>query len=365
MVVLATAAALAGCGGHGKIVVLGVCGLPPHLVDELVAQGKAPNFARLYREGAVGRVLNQAASVPPIVTHIWTSYATGQLPARHGILGFTNPRTNRLRESTDRRVPAIWEIASAMKKSVGVVNWPVSYPAEAVRGFVITDRYLETMRRGFAILLRAPWERDDAKVVFPKELGPVLDDLGLRPGKPANYPDNAAEADRAVLTLAFTAFARQRVDLLMIFTDSFDQVGHLFWFTHEPRPDEHPRRDQVVTYAQLLDAALGNILGRLKSADHLVVLSDHGMERSPTGPFTGDHVSPETAVGVLLMRGPRIREGIRLADAHLLDVLPTLLELLRVPASVDMPGKVVSAAFRDDAQPPLPRRPAYERATPQ
>jgi predicted AlkP superfamily phosphohydrolase/phosphomutase len=363
-VILLAAAALAGCGGQGKVVVFGVCGLPPQFVDQLVAQGKAPNFARLYREGAVGRLMNQAASVPPLVTHIWTSYATGVLPDQHRVLGFANPLANRLIDSTDRRAPAIWEIASAMEKRVGTVNWPASYPAEAVRGFVISDRYLESMRKPLAGALKVSWERDDAKVVFPKDLGPVLDKLALRPGKPVNHAAAAAKADQATLTLAFTAFARQPVDLLMIFTDSFDQLGHLYWHTHEPLPGEHPARDAVVTYAELLDGVLGDLLSRLRRADHLVVLSDHGLERGPIGGLPGQHVSPETATGLLLMHGPRIREGIRLADANLLDVLPTLLELLRVPASVDMPGKIVSAAFRDDAQEFLPRRPAYARAAP-
>ena len=101
-----------GCGRRdGRVVVLGICGLPPQFVDQIVAQGDAPAFARLYREGAIGRIATRAAGLPPVYTHIWTSYVTGQLPAQHGILGFTNLQTKHLLESSDRRVAALWEIA--------------------------------------------------------------------------------------------------------------------------------------------------------------------------------------------------------------------------------------------------------------
>src|SRR5262245_23555866 len=40
------------------VVVLGIDGLDPDVVDRLVSEGQMPNFARLRREGAYGRLLS-------------------------------------------------------------------------------------------------------------------------------------------------------------------------------------------------------------------------------------------------------------------------------------------------------------------
>ena len=64
---------------------------------------------------------------------------------------------------------------------------------------------------------------------------------------------------------------------------------------------------------------------------------------------------------MLLLLGPGIAKGKRLGRASALDVLPTMLEMAGLPASEDMPGKVVTAAFDADYGEVLPRTAAYER----
>ena len=73
---------------------------------------------------------------------------------------------------------------------------------------------------------------------------------------------------------------------------------------------------------------LGELLARLDAGDRLVVLSDHGMRAQRTaGPLSGIHDSAETAIGVLILYGPRVQSGRRIS-ADLLDVTPTVLEML-------------------------------------
>ena len=68
----------------------------------------------------------------------------------------------RLYLSVDRRVHALWNIASDAGLSVGVVNWWNTYPPEAINGVIVSDHLLPSEiagRRwlpGAAALERAP-----------------------------------------------------------------------------------------------------------------------------------------------------------------------------------------------------------------
>ena len=64
--------------------------------------------------------------------------------------------------------------------------------------------------------------------------------------------------------------------------------------------------------------------------------------------------------GVLLALGPRVPANVTIEGANLLDLAPTLLALLGLPAADDMPGRVLGELFPGDAQPANERVPTYE-----
>src|SRR5690606_16639541 len=65
-----------------RVLVLGFDGLDPETVDLLISEGELPNFARLRREGAYGRLRSAQPMLSPI---LWTTIATGRTPDAHGI----------------------------------------------------------------------------------------------------------------------------------------------------------------------------------------------------------------------------------------------------------------------------------------
>jgi predicted AlkP superfamily phosphohydrolase/phosphomutase len=358
-----------GCGDHaGRVIVLGVDGLHLPLLDQLVAEGRLPNFARLYHEGTVGGVSTAAAGLPPSSPRVWTTFATGVLPDEHGIVHFVfkDPKgVRRLFSSRERRAAAVWEIASAAHKRVGLVNWIVSYPAEPVNGFDITERYLPLPSQTLAQWQQAKFERRPEGLVHPPALAETLLALPIKPQKSlANTPELAEEIDRNVFALAYAALDKYPVDLLMVYTRSMDEIGHLWWASHEPLPGEPRGHDMVVDYIVRYDGLLGEFLSHLNERDRLVVLSDHGMERNRGEGLSGQHSSEGVAVGVGIWWGPGIPAGRRLS-ASLLDIAPTLLEMLGIPPSEAMPGKVLTDVL-PAGHALLPRRKApYPRlATP-
>ena len=50
--------------------------------------------------------------------------------------------------------------------------------------------------------------------------------------------------------------------------------------------------------------------------------------------------------GIILIKGPGLKPDYNIENAHVYDVLPTLLHLLDQPVAEDMDGKVLAAAIR-------------------
>src|SRR5215470_4567141 len=133
----------AACGrkdDHGRVIVLGLDGMEPSVVDRIIDEDALPNFRRLRDGGASGLLRSSKPLLSPI---IWTTIATGKPPDAHGIGHFvaTNPQTGKDLPVTSRmrRVKALWNILSDAGRSVAVVGWWATWPAEPVRGAVVSD----------------------------------------------------------------------------------------------------------------------------------------------------------------------------------------------------------------------------------
>ncbi len=351
-----------------RLVVLGVDGLDHRMLDAMVAAGELPAFAELYERGSVGRVDVRSAGMPPLSPRVWTSFVTGYHPRVHGIKAFVYKAPDgrkRLTGSRQRTAAAIWDIAVQRDLSVGVVNWFCSYPAEPVRGFVVSDRLLPLRVEMLAEHRGAEIEHDADLAVHPPQLGAILSELMPVAERPEGVTLEDAEAfDRLIFEVTAKAREHIDVDVLLVYTRSLDDLSHLYWNTHEPLPGEPtPTHDAVADYLRSYDRMLAAFLRTLSPQSHFVLLSDHGFERHDGFP-PGRHVSPATAAGVFIASGPRIRRGVRMADADALDVLPTLLEMVGIPADVEMPGKVHDDAFLEDDRQFLERVPAYVRQPP-
>ena len=76
---------LSGLSAERKVIVLGVDGLSPHLVRQMMSRGQLPNLSRLAERGGY-RALG--STVPPQSPVAWSTFATGLDPGQHGITDF-------------------------------------------------------------------------------------------------------------------------------------------------------------------------------------------------------------------------------------------------------------------------------------
>ena len=340
---------------------LGLDGLDWELLDRLAAEGKMPNWKRLTSEGWTGRLEVFSPLLSPI---LWTSAATGFPPDVHRVLDFqeVDPATGRKVPISghSRAVPAVWNVASAAGKKVGVVGWWATHPAEEVNGFFVSDRASPLLYEKLPL----------AGVAFPTSLEAGVAQVIERDGKVveedlvafldvprAEITKSLAEADRPagqgrsrdpIAGLARVVGAtrvshrtardlydRERPDLLALYLEGTDEVGHLFAPYAPPKLDcvteaDFARYRRVVeTYYALADAILGQWMRRAaEDGATLLVHSDHGFKWGADRPCGFGSASWATAAfwhrpeGVIAIWG-LIPEGGQIpprGDARLLDV---------------------------------------------
>jgi len=378
--ILALAAAVVG-DAKGPVVprprvcIVGLDALDPDLVAAWGAQGKLPTLSRLIREGARGRLRSLPGLKSPV---IWTTIATGRLPRDHGIVDFTVPGKDgaRVPATADfRRVKALWEMATESGLSSGFINWWPSFPAERVDGFMVSNyfRYLYADlaapggvdRKRLAGLEGLSWPPELALSLADKwpSGGGFLDEIdaetvfaipfpgGYDPVRERSFPDGrgvfryAVAGDAAVFDLARDLVRERPVDLFAVYVEGIDVFSHLFWgYAH---PDRYPvNADEARVLGPLLekyyrytDRRLGELLAALPRECRVLVLSDHGY--GDVG--GGRHFHREE--GFLAMAGPGIQAGTRLDSPGVADITPTVLYLLDLPVSRQMPGRVLMEAF--------------------
>lgn len=375
--------AVAGCARPAapRVIVLGIDGADPQTIDLLLAEGKLPNFARLRRDGAYGHLASSRPMLSPI---LWTTIATGKPPADHGIGHFVavNEKTGEQLPVTSqmRKVPAIWNIASSAGRTVGVVGWWATWPAETVRGSIVSDHtcYHFLFDEG------ATGDQHKVGLTYPPELEATIAPLVRRPKdvspgeaarfvtvpaadfeRPFDFSDDLSHFRWALASaetyrrIGLELLARERPDLLMVYVEGVDSTSHLFGHLFratglggELAAQQQRYGHTVERMYEYADEVVGDFLAEVDGDTTLVVLSDHGfqlgvLQDDPSKTRDLRRVSERfhRIDGVLYLYGRGVRRGARIDGAMQLDVTPTVLALLGIPPARDMPGRVLTAAL--------------------
>lgn len=358
-------------GAPGRVLLIGLDGATLRVARPLLEAGRLPNLARLAREGASGPL----RSLQPLESpRIWNTIATGKTPEKHGIVDYTH-LDGRLFTSHDRKVHALWNIASDAGLSVALINWWNTHPVERVRGVMISDHLFPgevRERRQIAGATPAPagapteargadvfpedWRARLAALVAKRDSFVENDPLREREGLPgwmrAERLSEQLRQDATLVRFALEIEAETRPGLLMLLLTGIDRASHVLWAGMEPS-DRYPpdlrlsdaeraaARATLEGYYEATDRLIGPLLERYGSEDLLLVVSDHGFEAAGLfGVLTGGHQGEAALQGVLFARGRGVLPGSRPGLVSVLDVTPTILAWLGLPVGADMDGGV-------------------------
>jgi predicted AlkP superfamily phosphohydrolase/phosphomutase len=358
-----------------RVMVIGIDGMEWDVMGPLIEQGRLPNLERLISEGAWGELVSLDILESPV---IWTSIATGKLPEKHGITGFAKrapggaepvPMTSNV-----RRVEAVWDILGATGRSVGIVGWLATWPAEPVNGYLVTDYFNYGWDPGR--------KEQSERLTFPPSLAEEL--AGLRVLE-SEVPDERAAhlirgdvpssedtsprglnlrrrfdglkaaiaTDQTTKAVAERLAEQMTVDLHAIYMKGVDGVCHLYWVDMMPgsgppvsAAEEEMFGDVIRRYYEEMDATLPELLALADENTTVILTSDHGHSGpKPQGDSYRMGIAMHDPTGVLVLWGKDIAPGVELNEPNVLDITPTILALWGMPVADDMDGRVLTEAM--------------------
>lgn len=364
-----------------SVLLLALDGVSWDYLDPVIEAGDAPTLAGLRDRSAWGPLESMLPSRSPV---LWTTVATGKWPEDHGIHDFyvTDPTDGEPKPivSSLRRARTFWDILSEAGRSNLIVNWWNTWPAEPIRGALVSD-YLFFSRNALEngaqldrskLLERATYPADLAPRIVPEldrarilpapvvqsvlpfdaeETEAFIHQVDARLGKQRSddalsvLKNKLIESEfhrEVILDLA----SEQRFDLVCYYTKAIDAAGHMFWAYREPDAPVYAADPPPPELAERFGPTVANVLAYedrnlaqlLRLADentYVLVVSDHGHRAG------GHEDGPD---GVFLLSGPGVKAG-RVEGIGLEDVAPLLLYLFDVPVGDDMVGEVPLACF--------------------
>ncbi|MCP4591109.1 MAG: nucleotide pyrophosphatase [bacterium] len=141
-----------------RVVIIGLDGMEPTLVEQYMAAGRMPNMARLREQGYYSRL---ATTLPALTPVAWASFLTGSNPGKHNIFDFlTRDKRNYLPTLSSvqisggkkpsvrllRKGKPFWNVLSEHGMFSSIIRVPMTFPPERMRGVLLSSMCVPDLR---------------------------------------------------------------------------------------------------------------------------------------------------------------------------------------------------------------------------
>ncbi|MFW5868293.1 MAG: alkaline phosphatase family protein [Armatimonadota bacterium] len=263
------------------LLVIGVDGATPELIERLTSTGQMPNLRSLMRHGVYGRLQSSINCDP---CSAWSSLLTGVGPGKHGVWGLRNlrPESYQWRAANSRmlRAPTLSQMLTERGQEVGTLFVPMTFPVREAEYTTIAGWLApSTEAEGYA-------HPDSVASLARRRLKDIPQPLRLRSyaasGRYTEGIELAVESLRARTSLAIDLLADRRWDMLTVNFSELDRVLRWYWHlvdrNHEDFREELYSEwgDLIADIHEELDAQIGRLVDALEPDDHLMIVSVHG-----------------------------------------------------------------------------------------
>lgn len=351
-------------------------------IRQRVAAGRLPNFGNLLDRGAA---IDLATLKPTQAAPVWASAATGKYPPKTGVRSnaryrvqpddpevvdllpdycfssalvlqrFVTAEERTTSEALDAK--PLWDILGYYGLAAGVVDWPMTAPAQTEFGYVVSDRFDEATSSPFRLndaAAAAPTTATEmARAVFDHWQALDQDDVlpGAAPGEVEPGGLMSARWDRAYAHTSRELERQFNPRLTAVRFEGLDVFGHAYLEVAQPEAfgelrSEDALRSPLDRHYAVIDAEVGLAMSRLGPGDLLLVVSGFGMERTAlakrvlarvlgrSDPPGTHELAPD---GFLLAYGTNVVHG-QFRRGSIVDLAPTVLYYMGLEVGRDIDG---------------------------
>lgn len=353
-----------------RVVIFALDGADWELLHELSDDGRIPNIKALSMGGTTASLQTIQPTVSPMV---WTTVATGLTPGRHGVIDFMDHEHHTPVDAYSRRAPALWDVADAFGRPSLVAAWWTAWPPTAPNSTfygtpveeVASAVYPQALAERAASLAVPVDTVAYAQVRRFLNITPDEWDAAINGKKPSDpiviFRSILAKTwndHRVALNLYNDKRQRgQDPTLVMVSYEGTDAVNHLFAPFHPPYREgisqENYRKfwPAVANYYAEVDRLIGEWMTILPRDTTVMIMSSYGFRwgknRPRAIPSGGAALSDHRNPGMFIAYGTLVAPSRAEHTMSVYDVSPTVLTLLGLPQSIEMPGHVATWAFKD------------------
>ena len=259
-----------------KVLAIGIDGGTFDIILPLINDGELPNIKKLINSGVSGKLvsINQ-----PIFPAAWTTFATGKEQGETGIYDHLIPISNsydfRLISPNDLKSQTVWDILTAVKKKVGIINL-LFYPAPKVNGFFISGE-----------LTPADKLSEISDATYPKKLSSEIEEkIGEYRIDVKGFKDEESflkdinyVLDQRARTGVYL-FKKYNLDFFNIIFSETNRIQHFFWKYNDPNsPEYNPNgqySDVIKEHYKKLDKIVGQFLEIADKNTTVILFSNSG-----------------------------------------------------------------------------------------
>lgn len=272
---------------QNRLLVIGLDGATFDLILPWVKAGELPTFDRLLQTGAA---VPLRSVTHPYTAQAWTTMMTGRNAGAHRIFDFWERDFAtygfKLLNAGMRTTPALWTILSQRDLPVIVVNVPMSYPPEQVKGVMVSGRDTPGLDSAYTY---PPSLKHELGQALKRDYVIVPNDW--RHAKRREFIKvRDALLDEIEVRVAATQHLMQTRDwrFCMFVISATDGAMHFLWQFHdETHPLHNPAaapelRSSLLQIYRHVDDALARLLKTLPDDVTTVLVSDHGGGGNPS-----------------------------------------------------------------------------------
>ncbi len=318
--------------GGLKMIVIGLDGASPLILEDMVSQGDLPTFAAMMDQGCFGELTSLTPIFSPM---IWTSISTGKMPDKHGVRDFLNA------SYLDIKAKTVWEIFEEEGGKTGIYEWLCTWPPVKLNGFLVPGwlarnsltyptslQFIKDIKTagksgaenasriqlGIAVLKAV---KHGVKLSAVTDLATLYVYNGLfKPSRAEIHYKKYLMALEMDSNIFEYLLATEKPEYAFYYHQTIDPISHVYWQYFDNDGFEDVTDAEVKEFGEVIhgayremDRSLGHLLGRLGPETQVMIISDHGFQSIIDGPEHSGLLVSIRADGLLERLGIADLEG--------------------------------------------------------